>query len=542
MEGFGVKIFFNVVVVGFLFQLLEVALARGGGFSVDLIHRDSPHSPFFDPSKTQAERLTDAFRRSVSRVGRFRPTAMTSDGIQSRIVPSAGEYLMNLYIGTPPVPVIAIVDTGSDLTWTQCRPCTHCYKQVVPLFDPKNSSTYRDSSCGTSFCLALGKDRSCSKEKKCTFRYSYADGSFTGGNLASETLTVDSTAGKPVSFPGFAFGCGHSSGGIFDKSSSGIVGLGGGELSLISQLKSTINGLFSYCLLPVSTDSSISSRINFGASGRVSGYGTVSTPLRLPYKGYSKKTEVEEGNIIVDSGTTYTFLPQEFYSKLEKSVANSIKGKRVRDPNGIFSLCYNTTAEINAPIITAHFKDANVELQPLNTFMRMQEDLVCFTVAPTSDIGVLGNLAQVNFLVGFDLRKKRGFSKKAEVEEGNIIVDSGTTYTYLPLEFYVKLEESVAHSIKGKRVRDPNGISSLCYNTTVDQIDAPIITAHFKDANVELQPWNTFLRMQEDLVCFTVLPTSDIGILGNLAQVNFLVGFDLRKKRVSFKAADCTLH
>ncbi|WJZ83145.1 hypothetical protein VitviT2T_002852 [Vitis vinifera] len=444
MEGFGVKIFFNVVVVGFLFQLLEVALARGGGFSVDLIHRDSPHSPFFDPSKTQAERLTDAFRRSVSRVGRFRPTAMTSDGIQSRIVPSAGEYLMNLYIGTPPVPVIAIVDTGSDLTWTQCRPCTHCYKQVVPLFDPKNSSTYRDSSCGTSFCLALGKDRSCSKEKKCTFRYSYADGSFTGGNLASETLTVDSTAGKPVSFPGFAFGCGHSSGGIFDKSSSGIVGLGGGELSLISQLKSTINGLFSYCLLPVSTDSSISSRINFGASGRVSGYGTVSTPLvqkspdtfyyltlegisvgkkRLPYKGYSKKTEVEE---------------------------------------------------------------------------------------------------------------------KAEVEEGNIIVDSGTTYTYLPLEFYVKLEESVAHSIKGKRVRDPNGISSLCYNTGVKKLEIPTITAHFIGADVQLPPLNTFVQAQEDLVCFSMIPSSNLAIFGNLSQMNFLVGYDLKNNKVSFKPTDCT--
>ena len=441
MEVFGVKIFFNVVVVGFLFHLLEVGLASGGGFSVDLIHRDSPHSPFFDPSKTRTERLTDAFHRSASRVGRFRQSAMTSDGIQSRLVPSAGEYIMNLSIGTPPVPVIAIVDTGSDLTWTQCRPCTHCYKQVVPFFDPKNSSTYRDSSCGTSFCLALGNDRSCRNGKKCTFMYSYADGSFTGGNLAVETLTVASTAGKPVSFPGFAFGCVHRSGGIFDEHSSGIVGLGVAELSMISQLKSTINGRFSYCLLPVFTDSSMSSRINFGRSGIVSGAGTVSTPL------------------VMKGPDTYYYL------------------------------------------IT---------------------------------------------LEGFSVGKKRlsykGFSKKAEVEEGNIIVDSGTTYTYLPLEFYVKLEESVAHSIKGKRVRDPNGISSLCYNTTVDQIDAPIITAHFKDANVELQPLNTFMRMQEDLVCFTVAPTSDIGVLGNLAQVNFLVGFDLRKKRVSFKAADCTQH
>ena len=403
-------------------------MATSGGFSVDLIHRDSPLSPFFDPSKTRTERLTDAFRRSVSRVGRFRPGNLK--GIESSIVPSAGEYLMNLSIGIPPVPIIAIADTGSDLTWTQCRPCNSCYKQVLPFFDPKKSSTYRHSSCGTSYCLALGKDRSCSKQKHCTFRYSYADGSFTGGNLAAETLTVASTAGKPVKFPKFVFGCGHSSGGIFDGNSSGIVGLGSGKLSMISQLKSTINGRFSYCLQPFSTDSTISGRISFGtSSGIVSGSGTVSTPLvrkkpntyyyltlegfsvgkkRLPYKSFRKKAGAEEGNIIVDSGTTITFIPEKFYSKLEKSVEKSIKekGKRVKEPNGIFSLCYNTTREIKAPIITAHLRDANVELQPLNTFTRVQEDLVCFTLMPTSDVMVFGNMAQVNFLVGFDLRKK----------------------------------------------------------------------------------------------------------------------------------------
>ena len=423
------KIFFSVVVVLlFFFQLFEVALASRGGFSFDLIHGDSPHSPFFDPSKTPTERLTDALRRSVSRVGRFRPTAMAPDGIQSSLVPTGAEYLMNLSIGTPPVPIIGIADTGSDLTWTQCRPCNHCYVQFLSFFDPRKSSTYRDSSCVTSSCLALGEDRSCSKQKHCTYNYSYSDGSFSCGNLATDTLTVSSTAGKPISFPGFAFGCGHSSGGLFDKKISGLVGLGFGKLSIISQLKSIIKGRFSYCLQPFSTNPSVSGRINFGESSIVSGTGTVFTPLsrkgrdtyyyltleglsvgkkRFPYKSFSKKAEVQEGNIIIDSGTTLTNLPKDFYSKIEKYVVNSIKGKRVKDHNGIFSLCYNTTRKINAPIITAHFRDANVELRPLNTFLRVQEDMLCFTLIPTSDIGVFGNMAQLNFLIGYDLRKKR---------------------------------------------------------------------------------------------------------------------------------------
>ncbi|KAG6402783.1 hypothetical protein SASPL_134996 [Salvia splendens] len=32
-----------------------------------------------------------------------------------------------------------------------------------------------------------------------------------------------------------------------------------------------------------------------------------------------------------------------------------------------------------------------------------------------------------------------------------------------------------------------------------------------------------------------------VAILGNLAQVNFLVGFDLTRKLVSFKQTDCTI-
>lgn len=432
----------SVALVVFLSLVLEVALGsrRGiGGFSVELIHRDSPHSPFFDPSKTDKERLMGAFRRG--RAGRFRSTTgiRSAPGvIQSALVPLEGEYVMNLSIGTPPVPFMAIVDTGSDLTWTQCRPCDKCYKQEIPLFDPRKSSTYQDSSCETSFCLSLGIDGSCSTQQRCEFSYDYLDDSFASGNLATETLSVVPATGNQATFPGFAFGCAHIAAGLFDAKSSGIVGLGRGELSMISQLESTINGRFSYCLQPLSSNSTVSGRFNFGTSDVVSGSGsdpTVSTPLfrkagdtyyyltlegfsvakkkMIPYKTFldsSKKAPlVEDGNIIVDSGTTLTYIREEFYRKVEISVANSIKGeKRVKDPSGIFSLCYNSTREIvNLPIITVHFKDADVELRPLNTFIRVNDDLICFTIVPTSDVGVFGNIAQVNFLVGFDLGKKR---------------------------------------------------------------------------------------------------------------------------------------
>lgn len=423
MEGFG---FFNVVMmVGLLFQVMEGSAASGGGFSLNLVHRDSPRSPFFDPGKTQSERMKEAFLRSVSRLNRFQSS---QNGIVSSIVPSAGEFLMNISIGTPPVAITAIADTGSDLTWTQCQPCDPCYSQIAPLFNTRNSSTYSDTSCGTSFCLALRHGGTCNtKQNLCTFSYSYSDGSYVKGNLAAETLTVLSTAGEAVTFPGFAFGCGHSSGGVYDENSSGIVSLGMGELSMVYQMDSIINGLFAYCLQPISTDPSISSRIDFGTSGIVDGPGAVSTPLikkstdlfyyvtlkgfsvgqnrMMMYKGLWGKAEVEEGNIIVDSGTTYTFIPMGMYLELQKSLLKSINGRQVSDPYGTFSLCYQYTTDLNLPVITAHFEGADVDLQPLNTFLKIDDNVVCLTFLPTDQVGVFGNLAQVNFQVGYDIRK-----------------------------------------------------------------------------------------------------------------------------------------
>lgn len=81
-----------------------------------------------------------------------------------------------------------------------------------------------------------------------------------------------------VSFPNFAFGCGRDNGGVFPYESSGLVGFGFGKLSLVTQLRSSIGGKFSYCLGP-SAEASKPGKLNLGDV--VSGDGVVSTPLFL---------------------------------------------------------------------------------------------------------------------------------------------------------------------------------------------------------------------------------------------------------------------
>ncbi|KAJ6320027.1 hypothetical protein OIU78_015424 [Salix suchowensis] len=229
--------------------------AHRAGFTVDLIHRDSPLSPFYNSEETDLQRINNALRRSISRVHHFDPAAAAASvspkAAESDVTSNRGEYLMSLSVGTPPFKIMGIADTGSDLIWTQCKPCERCYKQVDPLFDPKSSKTYRDFSCDARKCRLL-EQSSCSGNI-CQYQYSYGDQSYTMGNVASDTITLDSTAGSPVSFPKTVIGCGQENGGTFSEKGSGIVGLGAGPLSLVSQMGSSVGGKFSYCLVPFSS-------------------------------------------------------------------------------------------------------------------------------------------------------------------------------------------------------------------------------------------------------------------------------------------------
>ncbi|XP_062075194.1 aspartic proteinase CDR1-like [Humulus lupulus] len=407
----------------------KMLISNTSGFSIDLIQRDSPFSHISIPSTTDFDRLHNAFRRSFSRLGHYQSTLLAQKTvIQSRIIPSEGEYLMNISIGTPPVQLIGIADTGSDLIWTQCKPCTECFKQTPTLFDPDKSSTYHNIPCAAKPCTELYQATCSSEHDTCEYSYSYGDRSYTKGNLAAETFTVGET-----SLPKVVFGCGHDNGGTFDESGSGLIGLGGGSLSLVSQLGKTIGGKFSYCLVPLSAESYVTSKISFGSAAVVSGSGVVSTPLvsnkdpktyyyltleaisvgkkRLVYDttNYNTSTSskagvaANEGNIIIDSGTTLTFLPAGFYDDLVSVLEKAIDAEKVSDPQGVLSLCFRSDSSISVPTIKAHFTGADVVLNPLNTFAKVEDDMFCFTMAPSTDFAIFGNLAQMNFLVGYDI-------------------------------------------------------------------------------------------------------------------------------------------
>ncbi|XP_044482001.1 aspartic proteinase CDR1-like [Mangifera indica] len=416
-----------------LLSIVCLTEAKRDGFSVELIHRDSPKSPFYNPKHTPYEKVINAVRRSFNNVNKFNPNTAQAD-----IISNSGSYLMNISIGSPPFPIIAIADTGSDLIWTQCKPCNECFAQKAPLFDPSKSSTFKQLSCFSNQCQTL-EGSSCADDNTCVYTASYGDRSFSNGDLAIDTVTLGSTSGRPVPLTKTTIGCGHKNDGTFNEETSGIIGLGGGAVSLVTQLGNSIGGKFSYCLIPLSSSlKDSSSKLNFGSKGVVSGKGVVSTPLvsKEPDTFYYLTLEAisvgtkrislvdsssSEGNIIIDSGTTLTFLPESFNSKLISAVSDAIDAEPVKDPNELLDLCYSATADFQIPTITAHFTGADVKLSPSNTFVRISEELVCFTFKGSSgaqSLSIYGNLAQMNFLIGYDTEEKTVSFKPTDCTKG----------------------------------------------------------------------------------------------------------------------------
>ncbi|KAF3782337.1 Aspartic proteinase [Nymphaea thermarum] len=405
------------------------------GFSLDLVHRDSPASPLYDPTFTLTDRAVEAARRSIWRSRHFasRFSGGVSTKIYSPMKSGSGEFLMKLALGTPARLHWAIADTGSDLIWTQCLPCESCSGPKMTMFDPHKSSTYKTQSCSTSFCDDLPTEgKYCNKDRLCGFHYVYGDQSYADGVLSKETLTFDTGVHGTIKFPSTTLGCVHDeSGNVATAEVSGLVGLGGGPLSLISQISSAIDNKFAYCLISY-YDTNSTGQLKFGAGAEFSGTGTVQQTemaqgsaqgtfyvltlddvsvggkkLNVKFDGARPTALGDAKSIIIDSGTTLTLLSQEAYDPVESAVASAVKFEKVEPVEG-FSLCYHVkSSDLQGfPSVTFHFAGADWELPPENAFLLVAEEVVCLAIVPSNvGIAIFGNVAQQNFHVEYDLGK-----------------------------------------------------------------------------------------------------------------------------------------
>ncbi|KAF1898610.1 hypothetical protein Lal_00023615 [Lupinus albus] len=243
------------------------------------------------------------------------------------------------------------------------------------------------------------------------------------GLLALDTITLQSSSDGVIPLQYMIFGCGHNNSGGFDEKVMGIVGLGQGPLSLISQIGPSFGGRrFSYCLVPYYVDYKLPSIMSFGSGSEVVGDGVVSTPLikkesqpfyYVTLQGISvgdtflSFDSSSKGNMIIDSGTTFTILPQKLYDQLVEEVKKQVPLQPIiDDPQFGDRLCYRTI-NLQQPIITTHFEGADIQLKTIQTFYQPNFGVFCLAFGSiSSDIGIYGNLVQTNYLIGFDLESE----------------------------------------------------------------------------------------------------------------------------------------
>lgn len=390
------------------------------GFRLELKHVDS------GKNMTKMEKLQHAMKRGKHRLQKLSSMGIMTGQVKTPVHVGNGEFLMSLSIGTPPQSYEAIMDTGSDLIWTQCKPCKQCYDQPTPIFDPTQSSTFSKLPCSNELCTSLSTS-SCNGD--CEYAYSYGDYSSTQGVLASETFSFGDE--KVVKI---GFGCGEDNEGSGFSQGSGLVGLGRGPLSLVSQLSEP---KFSYCL--VSIDSSKgSSSLLMGSLAKLNnetkdGSLVVTTPLlknpsqpsfyyldlqgitvgmtRLPIK--QSTFDLQEdgtGGLIIDSGTTITYLEETAFEALKSEFISQTKLSVDESGTTGLDLCFKLPSgadQVEVPKLKFHFQGGDLDL-PGENYMIGDSGLgvVCLAMGSSSGMSIFGNVQQQNILVLHDLEKE----------------------------------------------------------------------------------------------------------------------------------------
>lgn len=366
--------------------------------------------------------------------------------LESGVSLGAGEYFMDVFVGTPPKHYYLILDTGSDLNWIQCVPCHDCFEQNGPYYDPKDSSSFKNISCHDPRChLVSSPDppRPCQAENQtCPYFYWYGDSSNTTGDFALEKFTVNlSTPTGKSEFrqvENVMFGCGHWNRGLF-HGAAGLLGLGRGPLSFSSQLQSLYGHSFSYCLVDRNSDTNVSSKLIFGEdkdllnhpnlnfTSLVSGKeNPVDTFYYLQIKSIIVGGEVLSipdetwrlspegaGGTIIDSGTTLSYFAEPAYQIIRKAFMKKVKGYPLVKDFPILDPCYNVSGieKMELPEFGIQFADGGVWNFPVeNYFIRLDpEDVVCLAIlgTPRSALSIIGNYQQQNFHILYDTKNSR---------------------------------------------------------------------------------------------------------------------------------------
>lgn len=407
-----------------------------------VVNRHGPCSPFVGKERVTHRQI---LRQDQIRVNSLIARVMSStqlaqsqvdvDESQKTTLPaylgaslSTSNYIVTVGFGTPKKDLSIAFDTGSDLTWIQCKPCSNCYPQKEPIFDPSQSTSYLNISCDSPQCnrlaSATGNPSSCFGAT-CQYSIGYGDGSNSAGSFARETLTLSSS--DVVS--NFFFGCGNDNDGLFG-STAGLLGLGRDSVSVVSQTAKKFGQVFSYCLPPTSSSAGY---LTFGSSGFPSGvkFTPLVTNQKAPSLYFLEMTGIKVGGqslpidasvfaspgTLIDSGTVITRFQPAAYSALRSAFRSAMSNYSTAPAYELFDTCYDFSGHdsVSVPTIVLQFKDgADVNVDISGIFYTVSKSQICLAFAGNQDagsVGIFGNRQQRSYDVVYDVARQRlGFS------------------------------------------------------------------------------------------------------------------------------------
>ncbi|CAL5083288.1 unnamed protein product [Urochloa decumbens] len=384
-----------------LISLICVTLASGAaGVRIELTRIHS------GPGVTASQFVRDALRRDMLRHDARRRLAASDDGMVSaptKMYSSIlGEYMMALAVGTPPVSYPAIVDTGSDLIWTQCAPCSdQCFNQPTPLYNPANSTT------PLSMC-EVAPAPGCS----CPYNQTYGTG-WTAGVQGTETFTFGSSPADQTRIRGIAFGCSNASSDDFKGSSGARGSWGWAGATTSTLLLGTSASLDGAGVGSTPFVTSPSTALDNYYYLNLTGISLGTTALSIPPDAFTLNAD-GGGGLVIDSGTTITALVDSAYQQVRAAVVSLVTLHTKDGSESELDLCFAlpspTSAPPDMPSMTLHFDGADMVLPP-ESYMITYTDNSQWCLAMQNQTSgmlpsILGNYQQQNMHILYDVRKE----------------------------------------------------------------------------------------------------------------------------------------
>ncbi|KAG6497737.1 aspartyl protease AED3-like [Zingiber officinale] len=414
------------------------------GSTVRVLHAFGPCSPFrsstsasggsssWEDALIKELQASDASRLLfLSSLAAGRSSVPLAPGRQLLQIPN---YVVRAKLGSPPQTMLVALDTSNDAAWFPCSGCLGCPASAA--FSSSLSSTFRQLPCGAPQCSQAPNPTPCSSASDsasaCGFNLTYGSAAIEAG-LAQDALALASDV-----VADYTFGClQRVTGGGATLPPQGLLGLGRGSLSFLSQTNSLYSSTFSYCL-PSFRSLNFSGSLRLGPVGQPKRIKT--TPLlsnpRRPSLYYVNLIGIRVGGrtvsipssaltfdpatgagTIVDSGTMFTRLVASAYAAVRDEFRRrmaKVAGAGNLTTLGGFDTCYDGPAAASAvPTVTLMFSGMNVTLPSENVVIRSSSgSITCLAMAAAPDnvnsvVNVIANMQQQNHRLLFDVPNAR---------------------------------------------------------------------------------------------------------------------------------------